>query len=245
MRYAICFTPSPSEPLTYAAASWLGRDIYTGCEQEPPDNIKMSLQEHAFYTAIPRRFGFHAKLMAPFQLTSEMSEAALLRELMCFASAIHPITLPKFEVGRLGSHFGLYLSEHCEVIQNLAAEIVHTFSRFADRSEQIRARTSLMDELSATQLTNLMRWGDPFAMEEFRFQMALTGPINQAQTEQVDCAIRTVFEPILRDELTVANIALLAEDGNGGPFRVHSLHPLGPVKAHAKKGKQSKFRLAA
>ena len=245
MRYAICFTPSPSDPLTFAAASWLGRDIYSGREQEPPDGIKLSLQEHAFYTAIPRRFGFHAKLMAPFRMVSETNEGALLRELMCFASAIAPFSLPKLEVGKLGSHFGLYISEPCEAVQNLAADIVHTFSRYADRSEQIKSSTTLLDGLSAAQLTNLMRWGDPFAMDEYRFQMALTGPISPPHIAKTDCAIRTVFEPLLQAEVMVANIALLIEEGVGGPFLVHSLHPLGPIDAHTKNGKQSKYRIAA
>jgi len=34
---------------------------------------------------------------------------------------------------------------------------------------------------------------------------------------------------VLCEPVTVSNVALMIEEGTGGPFRVHSLHPMGKV----------------
>ena len=41
MRYAICFTPSASDPLTLVAANWLGRNIYSGEMVDPPKQMTL------------------------------------------------------------------------------------------------------------------------------------------------------------------------------------------------------------
>ena len=85
MRYAIHFTPSPNDPLTQAAAAWLGRDAYSGHAVEPPGTIDLGMQEISYHTALPRRYGFHGTIKAPFRLAEGHSEAALLRDLMYFS----------------------------------------------------------------------------------------------------------------------------------------------------------------
>jgi hypothetical protein len=44
MGYAIRSTPSPGDPLSHVAASWLGG---------------IGIHEIAFHAAVPRRYGFH------------------------------------------------------------------------------------------------------------------------------------------------------------------------------------------
>lgn len=233
MRYAICFTPSPSEPLSLAAAAWLGRDAYSGQYTEPPCGVELGVQELSYYTAHPRRFGFHAPLKAPFALRNDVAETKLLRELMCFASNIQTFSLPKLEVGSLGNHYGFYLSQPCSVMHHLAGNVVQTFSQFADHCDLDGAQAQTTDRLSASQLTNLYRWGDPFVMEEYRFQMALTGAVDLSAQPAVDRSMRKLFDPLLAEPLRFANLALFVEEERGAPFRVHSLHPLGQIKSHA------------
>ena len=65
MRYAICFTPAASDPLSHVAANWLGRNVFSGEMVEPTAIRGLSIHEIAFHTAMPRRYGFHGILKAP------------------------------------------------------------------------------------------------------------------------------------------------------------------------------------
>ncbi len=76
MRYAIYFTPPKDSPLTRLAASWLGRDPFTGASVPPPSVTGLTPAEIAFHTAAARRYGFHATLKAPFLLAPTETEAA-------------------------------------------------------------------------------------------------------------------------------------------------------------------------
>jgi putative phosphonate metabolism protein len=231
MRYAIHFTPSPNDPLTHAAAAWLGRDVYSGQSVEPPPSVLLGMQEISYHTALPRRYGFHGTLKAPFRLAEGVSEAALLRELMCFAGTHQPFSLPPLEIAKLGNIFGLVPEWPCETLNFLAASVVQEFDMFRAPLSEAEIDRADPDRLSASQLTNLHRWGHPYVMDEFRFQMVLTGGVMPADCARVERAVRGVFQPLLDRTLEFSNLALFVEDEPGAPFRVHSLHPMGRVSA--------------
>ncbi|GGD65763.1 DUF1045 domain-containing protein [Rhizobium anhuiense] len=231
MRYAICFTPPASDPLSLVAASWLGRNVFSGDMVEPPAVRGLGIHEIAFHTAVPRRYGFHGVLKTPFHLSHEMSEAQLLRDLMRFSGTFVPFQIPRIEVARLGNFYSLLPSIPCEQIQYLASAIVQEFDRFRAPLSEAEIERSDPDGLSATQFANLHRWGSPYVMEEFRFHMPVTGPVNAIDMPRIEPALQTIFEPVLCEPVTVSNVALMIEEGTGGPFRVHSLHPMGKVSA--------------
>ncbi|MBY5440457.1 DUF1045 domain-containing protein [Rhizobium leguminosarum] len=231
MRYAICFTPPASDPLSLVAANWLGRNVFSGDMMEPPAVRGLGIHEIAFHTAVPRRYGFHGVLKAPFQLSHDMSESQLLRDLMRFSGTFGPFQIPRIEVARLSNFYSLLPSAPCEQIQYLASALVQEFDRFRAPLSEAEIERSDPDGLSATQFANLHRWGNPYVMEEFRFHMPVTGPVNMIDMPRIEPALRTIFEPVLSEPVTVSNVALMIEEGTGGPFRVHSLHPMGKVSA--------------
>ncbi|MBX4999802.1 DUF1045 domain-containing protein [Rhizobium lentis] len=231
MRYAICFTPPASDPLSLVAANWLGRNVFSGEMVEPPAVRGLGIHEIAFHTAVPRRYGFHGVLKAPFHLSPDMSEAQLLRDLMRFSGTVPPFRLPRLEIARLGNFYSLQPSAPCEQIQYLASAIVQEFDRFRAPLSEAEIERSDPDGLSAAQFANLHRWGNPYVMEEFRFHMPVTGPVNAVDIPRIEPALRTIFGPVIGELVMVANVALMIEEGAGGPFRVHSLHPMGKVSA--------------
>ncbi|TCR92022.1 DUF1045 domain-containing protein [Rhizobium sp. BK376] len=231
MRHAICFTPSVSDPLTLVAANWLGRNIYSGAMIDPPAIRGLGIQEIAYHTAVPRRYGFHGELKAPFRLANEADEPALLRDLMRFSGTLAPFEIPRLEVARLGNAFGLVPSFPCASLNYLAAALVQEFDRYRAPLTEAEIDRCDPDGLSATQFANLHRWGCAHVMDEFRFHMMLTGPVCQADMPRIEQALRAFFEPVLTAPVPVSNIALMMEEGAGGPFRVHSLHPMGRVSA--------------
>jgi hypothetical protein len=214
MRYAICFTPPPGDPLTLAASGWLGRNVYSGHAADHPGLKGLGVHEIAFHTALPRRFGFHATFKAPFRLNDGASEAMLLRELMHFAGSMEPVTLAGLSVGRIGEVYGLILDRPCSAVDHLAASVVQAF-----------------DRLSAPQFSNLSRWGHPYVMDEFRFHMTLTGPLLARDFPRIEQALKAHFDPVLAEPMTISNLALFVEPEQGAPFQVHSLHPLGRVSS--------------
>ena len=232
MRYAIYFTPSIYDPLSVAAASWLGRNVYSGEAPEAPSIAGFSRQELAFHTAVPRRYGFHGTIKAPFRLHSERSEAALLKALMHFASTATPFEIPRMEIARLGEFYGLAPSVPCEQMNHLAAAVVQTFDAFRAPLSDAEIERRDPDRLTASQFSNLHRWGYPYVMDEFRFHMTLTGPIHPSLNARFEHALREFFAPLLNEPLKISSLALFIEPEAGAPLRVHSQHPLGKLSAH-------------
>jgi putative phosphonate metabolism protein len=231
MRYAIYFTPPAYDPLTLAASQWLGRNAFSGEATEPPAVRGVDIQDVAFNTALPRRYGFHGTLKAPFHLAPGITEAMLLRHLMRFAGAHHPFELPPLEVVRLGNFFGLAPCYPCERMNFLAASVVQEFDAFRLPLSEAELERADPGDLSAPQFANLHRWGSPYVMEEFRFHMTLTGPLAPSDSARFEAALRSYFAPYLERRLEVTNLALFVEEEPGAPFQVHSLHPLGRVAA--------------
>ncbi|WP_160008409.1 DUF1045 domain-containing protein [Rhizobium sp. 18055] len=231
MRYAICFTPAANDPLSHAAANWLGRNVFSGEMVEPTAIRGLSIHEVAFHTAVPRRYGFHGALKAPFRLAAEVSEAQLLRDLMRFCGTLTPFHIQRLEVARTGGCYSLVPSLPCDRVQYLASAIVQQFDGFRAPLSDADIERSDPDGLSAAQFANLHRWGSPYVMDEFRFHMPLTGPVSLADMPRIEHTLRSLFEPVLTEPVKISNVALMMEEGNGGPFRVHSLHPMGKVSA--------------
>jgi hypothetical protein len=229
MRYILGFTPPPRDPLTSVAASWLGRDVYSGERVEQLATIGLGLHEAAFYSALPRRYGFHAALKSPFRLAEPTAEAALLRDLMRYSGTFEPFHIPRLEVARIGSAFALIPSSPHASLNYLAAALTQEFDHFRAPLTEAEIDRCDPDLLSATQFANLHRWGCADVMDEFRFQMLLTGPVHSSDVASMERVLRTIFDPVLTESIVVSNIALMMEESNGGPFRVHSLHPMGRV----------------
>ncbi|WP_027997320.1 DUF1045 domain-containing protein [Sinorhizobium arboris] len=231
MRYAICFTPPMGDPLSAAAASWLGRSVYSGEAAELPSIAGLAVSEIAFHTAVPRRFGFHATVMAPFDLNPDLDEAQLLKAMMLFTSGETPFEIERLEVARIGQCWGLMPQIPSQPMHLLAARVVQAFDRFRAPLGEDEIERADPDRLTAPQFTNLHRWGDPFVMDEYRFHLALTGPVNADVSRRMEGPLREVFEPLLTAPLAIRSLALFVEHEPGAPMRVHSQHPLGRISA--------------
>jgi hypothetical protein len=229
MRYAINFTPPASDPLTLAASQWLGRNAFSGEAVESLAIRGLDMHEIAFNTAVPRRYGFHGTLKPPFRLPDGMVEALLLRNLMHFAGQQQRFRLPKLEVSRIGNRFALMPEAPCESLHLLAGGVVQHFDAFRAPLTEAELERADPGHLSASQFTNLHRWGHPHVMDEFRFHMTLTGAVPPQHMIRFEEVLRRYFEPHLDRQIEMTNLALFVETEPGAPFLVHSLHPLGQV----------------
>ena len=230
MRYALYFSPPKDDPLTLAAAAWLGRDAFLAGQVAPTDIDGFTREEIGALTAEPRRYGFHATLKAPFSLAEGRSEADLLEAMDEFAAESAPFEIPQLTLDALGPFFALVPGAPCPALDRFAAETVRRFEPFrAALSDKDVARRN-PERLTPTQRGNLESWGYPYVFDEFRFHMTLTGPVPEERRAAVRAVLEEAFAGFLGRPLAVTALALFTEERRGAPFAVHSLMPLGDAE---------------
>lgn len=229
MRYAIYFTPQQRDPLTRAAANWLGRDPFGAPVFPPKSRGSLSAEEIAFHTAAARRYGFHATLMSPFALAEGESEESLERALDHFASATAPVVLPRVVLSRLDGFFAITPFERSRGLDRLAGDVVAGFDAYRAPMTEREIERRNPDRLRPDELKNLYLWGYPYVFERFRFHMTLTGRVGDDEAPRVEQAILEHFGSLLDEPLEVDTLALFVEPEPGAPFMVRSTHMLGAM----------------
>ena len=222
MRYAIYFTPPKDSPLTRLAASWLGRDPFSGASVPPPLVSGLTPGEIAFHTAAARRYGFHATLKAPFLLAASETEAALAEAIAEFAANVAPFVIPRLAVGQIDRFFALLPASPVAELDALARNAVKAFDRFRSPMTEAEIERRNPDALSAEEFRNLCQWGYPYVFDTFRFHMTLTGRVASGESPRVRAALDEVFGEVLAEPVAVDGVALFVEPEAGAPFTIHS-----------------------
>lgn len=226
MRYAVYFTPPEHDPLTQAAARWLGRDAFSGAKHALSGQGELTLADITELTANPRRYGFHATLKAPFGLAPGRTEEELLNALEAFCATTKPFDVPNVIISRIGAFFAVVPDQIYPELQSFAASIVESFEPFrAPLSEADIARRK-PEKLTATQRANLHTWGYPYVFDEFRFHMTLTGQVPTDRADPMHAVLIERFSHLVDRPLPIGGLALFREDERGGPFLVQSRLPL-------------------
>ncbi|MFC3208155.1 DUF1045 domain-containing protein [Aquamicrobium soli] len=230
MRHALYFTPPAGDPLTQAAESWLGRSAFTGKAAEPNVPPGFSAEEFHALTRDPRRYGFHATLVAPFRLREESTEADLASATGAFAEQAGPFSMPGLAITRIGEFFALTPTEARQV-SALASAAVDYFNNLRAPPTEAEIARRKPELLSERQRLYLHRHGYPYVKEEFRFHLTLTGPVEAATAAHVEAALKNHFGPLLSSPVAVSAVALFTEAELGADFIVRSIHRLGPSEA--------------
>src|SRR5690606_633218 len=193
LRYAIYYAPAPDDPLTTDAGRWLGRDAFSCETSGPPASLAMPKEQWQGLVANPQRYGFHATLKAPFELREGRMEADLIEAFDGFAASMTAFDIPRLVLGQLGPFFERVPHVSSPCLQQFAASEVEQF-------EPIRAPLSEADiarrrpeRLTDAQRSYLQQWGYPYVMDEFRFHMTLTGPVEATLAPQVRDELQTRF----------------------------------------------------
>ncbi|TNM66531.1 DUF1045 domain-containing protein [Aliirhizobium smilacinae] len=236
MRYALYFSPAADHSLTKTASRWLGRDAFTGETFPTPSAEGLSSEEIHALTADPRRYAFHATLKAPFELAEGRSEEELIEAFERLAASTTGFDIPNLVIGQLGRFFALVPDQVYPELQAFAARIVEEFEPFrAPLSEPDIARRK-PETLSPEHRANLMRWGYPHVMDEFRFHMTLSGPVPPEQAPAMRAAIEPRFSDFTNKPLSIDGLALFVEPTRGADFIAHRWLPLKPASETRKTG---------
>jgi putative phosphonate metabolism protein len=228
MRYALFYTTPPSHDLTRIAARWLGRDAYSGARFPHTAHGTLSAKVLEELTRAPRRYGFHATLKAPFELSKGSSLSRLMTFMETFCENRQTFTMPRLKVDRLGPFFALVPDGDAQELNRFAAETVQEFDGFRAPLSETDYQRRKPDSLTEQQRAYLRQWGYPYIFEAFRFHMTLTGPVPDAMASEVETHLRTLFDPYLRDPQILDHLTLFREEERGAPFCIHASVPLAP-----------------
>lgn len=219
MRYALYFAPPADLPLAALAAAWLGRDAWADQPLVPPAVAGLDPARISDLTAFPRRYGFHGTLKAPFALAPGRAESELTAAAEEFAETRQSFECPLC-VATLGRFIALRPAGPNQPLDQLAAACVEAFEPFRaplDRAELDRRRAG---GLTPRQDALLERYGYPYVMDEFRFHMTLTGPIeDDGERARICATLGDLFAPHLDEPLRIDAVALFMESERGQPFR--------------------------
>ena len=219
-RYAIYWAPREGSALATLGAAWLGREARS---DRALKRFAIKDFEDADLTAItsePCRYGLHATLKPPFVLAKDRTLPQFEAELRAFAARTAPVIASNLRVSRIGHFLALTLSARAPEIDALANACVRQFDvyRAPPTAQELRRRRRA--GLTAAQDENLQRWGYPYVMDEFRFHVSLTGPVERSVADRLLPELTRLFAPVAEQPLELRDIALFAEPAPGLPFRL-------------------------
>ncbi|MTJ05144.1 MAG: DUF1045 domain-containing protein [Sediminimonas qiaohouensis] len=217
LRYAVYFAPAPG-PLADFGAAWLGWDAQAGCAVAHPQVPGLPCPV-AEVTRQPRKYGFHGTLKPPFRLAGGCAPEDLAEAVELLAARLAPVRMPGLQLDRIGRFLALTPKGDGAELAALAGAVVTGLDAYRAplTAEEFARRRP--DRLDPRQRANLEQWGYPYVLEEFRFHLTLTGPMEENRAQAVRAALAPVLEPLLPVPFEVPDICLFGE-GEDGYFRL-------------------------
>ncbi len=210
-RYAIYYVPPPGTALAAFGARWLGRDA--------PNLAGVSAEDWRRAVAALRKYGFHATLKAPFRLAAGTDQRSLADALERFGRTRGPAPVGKLALRVLSDFLALAPMERGAGAE-LAADCVGAFDAFRAPATAAETARRQPDGLTALERTNLECWGYPYVMEDYRFHLTLTGPLDEAGRARFGPAIARAALPAIAEPVEIADICLCGQASPEAEFRV-------------------------
>ena len=209
-RYAIYYTFEGV--LDALGAAWLGWDIASGTDVSQP---KLGALDLAKVTKRPRKYGFHATIKAPFYLAQGARLADLEGAFETLCATTTPAKVDALKVTQLGRMFALVPSGEDTSLKTLAQTVVETLSPLRAPLTPDDLKRRAKPNLSARQIENLRTWGYPHVMEDFRFHVTLTGPLDETYLPLMKDAAEVYFTPHLPAPFTLNHLTLAGARADG------------------------------
>lgn len=220
-RYAIYYTPPRDDPLTRAAARWLGRDAFAGTGER--DGIA---DEDRHLTADPRRYGFHATIKPPFRLRHDRTASGLRDALARYCAGQPAVPIGPLRVARLASFFALVPVAAPPALQVLADGAVAGLDGFRAPPTDDELQRRLRSRLDDSEKAHLMRWGYPYVFDRFRFHMTLTGAVDAESRDRIGGRLDALFSDLAAGQHRIDALTLFVQPDAQSDFVVDTSFPL-------------------
>lgn len=217
-RYAIYFAPPQGAEWSRFGASWLGWDMEVGAEVAHPEVEGLDV---AAITATPRKYGLHATMKPPMRLAKGCSLADLEAACATLAATQAPVTLDGLQLARLGRFLALRPLGDESALNALAAACVTELDAFRAPAPEAELARRRVAGLSPEQEQNLLNWGYPYVLDQFRFHITLTGKLPKPELPGVEAALQAHLMPLVPAPFVIKDLALMGEDAEG---KFHLIH---------------------
>jgi putative phosphonate metabolism protein len=224
-RVAVYWAPAPGSPWWQAGSQWLGRCAATALPLPQPVVEGVEALEFARLTAAPRRYGWHATLKAPFGLASGHDLEALQAALQRMAGRHRVFDLGPLQVCELDGFLALRPLHTPPELLQLEAGCVQSLQPLAaglSAAELARRRRA---GLNAEQEALLQAWGYPWVLQQFRFHLSLSGPLERLlpqQRQALRAAAMRQFHALV--PCRIDRLSVFVEPAPGADFKL--LHQL-------------------
>jgi hypothetical protein len=219
-RYAIYALPAASSALWRFGTAVIGYDSRKGREISAWTPVGFTLEQWQEWTSEPRRYGFHATIVAPFELRTGFTEAELVETVDRFAALHNPLRLKPLAVTRMGSFIALCQKGPQDAVNRFASDIVTRFNRFRAPLSDFDLTRRTKPDLSLRQAEYLRRFGYPYVHEEYRFHMTLTGSLPQPALPKVLPLLEQAYADIDDELFIISTLCVLRQDSRSEPFHV-------------------------
>jgi len=203
-------------------SQWLGRCAQSDLVLPQPVLAGMAPDTFMRLTQAPRRYGWHATLKAPFSMAEGTDPIGLQAAFANMEVALASPILLDVEVAQIGSFLALVPVRRSPDLQALAAACVRQLHAYAAPLTQSELSRRRQGGLSQRQENMLQEWAYPYVMEEFRFHMTLTGPLDglpASQRSEIVAHARQWFAPLRSQGLAVDAVSWFVEPSAGANFR--------------------------
>lgn len=196
------------------ASRWLGWDARLGCTMEHPEVDRLPHSIDAL-TQTPCKYGFHGTIKPPFRLADGETQASLQEACATLMPTLPAAKVDELVVRPLDGFVAVVPESPSASLAKLAADVVEKLDGFRapPNSDELGKRRKA--GLSPAQETNLLRWGYPHVMDEFRFHMTLSGKRPVPESENLAVRLGEHFAPVLPKPFNITSLELLGEDEAG------------------------------
>ena len=234
LRYAIYFAPDHRSALWRFGSSVLGYDAVSGQDVVLAAPAGLTVADWATLTEEPRQYGFHATLVAPCHLREGATEADYLEAVQAFAGTMPVAVIPQLKVTQLGSFLALTIDGDFEPVAALSAAAVRALSPWRASLSSADLARRLAANLTPRQIQNLVHYGYPYVLEDFRFHMTLTGSLPAPRRADLAGKLAESFAvQVPSGVIPVDAICAFRQDRRDGRFRIISRFPLGRLPSDA------------
>lgn len=226
-RFAVYFSPEQDSALERFGAGWLARSAFTGRVLEQYRDHRIDPDRLAEVTAVPRCYGFHATLKAPFSLASGTTPEELRIAARKFAAGCKPFFCQGLVLSSLGRFLALTLKKPCPGMIRLAHECVQFFDGFRRPATDQEITFRRRKKLTYRQELHLLQWGYPYIFQDFIFHLTLTSRLRKdEEIARLQEVLTPLVEPFADQPLEVGAIYLVHQSNREEPFRIVERFPL-------------------
>ncbi len=224
-RYAIYYAPEPGSPLDTFGRSWFGNSANG---RPPGANAKLGPNKIAALSESSRRYGLHGTLKPPFALNPGTTSESLLEAARVFARSLTPVEIPPLELVTIAKFIALSPTTQSAALEKLSAACVRGFEAYRGPLSNEQVENYRFNKLTVHQEQMLHHWGYPYVMEEFRFHISVTDPIDDPKERQeAMTAIETLAAPVLGKASTIRELTLFSQPGLYEPMVAMERIPFG------------------